>query len=114
MKKIIVFKERWPFSCSHLVATFTSTKLAYDYLINYLNYLENDAKEYMGGKQLQMELLRLDIIRDNIKEILNWDLGLDANLHGLHCQGFELDVIHCIEEDSDLIYREEKGENYEF
>ena len=114
MKKIIVFKECWPFSGPHLVATFTSTKLAYNYLINYLNYLENDAKEYMGGKQLQMELLRFDIIRDNIKEILNWDLDLDADLHGLHCQGFELDVIHCIEEDSDLIYRKKEEKAIEF
>ena len=103
MKKIFYFSEIQPFDRGYtLRATFTSIEVAYDYMIDYLNYLEIDAKEYLGGEKLKMELIRLNIIRRELPEILKWDLNNKRQYHRFYCEGFALDSIALYESKEDF------------
>lgn len=75
MKKLLILQETNFYGEPHIRGTFLTSQLAYDYINDYLNYLETDAKEVFGGEKLEMELLRLNIIRKKLPEILNWNLN---------------------------------------
>lgn len=109
MKRVIVLKEGMPsFMSPHLLGVFTSTQIAYDYLNDYLEYLKTDAEMNLGGDWLKMELLRINIAKESIKEILQWDLNDDAKLLGMSFCGFEIDTILCFENEEDLWRNQKK------
>lgn len=111
MKKIFYFSELQPFDRDYtLRATFTSIEVAYNYIIDYLNYLEIDAKEYLGGEKLKMELIRLNIIRRELPEILKWDLNDERQYHCFYCNGFALDDILLYETNEDLKRENKRSE----
>lgn len=101
MKKILVLSETH-FCCDpNIKGTFSTSQLAYDYITDYLDYLEMDAKEVFGGKRLELELLRLNIIREKLPEILSWDLN-DKKYFHFFSEGIELNSIQCYEDEEDL------------
>lgn len=104
MKRVIVFRESDPFSSSgsYLRGVFSSVEIAYNYLNDYLDYLKYDAEINIGGDRLNIELSRINILRKNIEEILDWDLNDDSSLHGMSCYGFHLDTMLCYESEEDL------------
>lgn len=101
MKKILVLSETHFYCDPNIKGTFSTPQLAYDYITDYLDYLEIDAKEVFGGKRLEMELLRLNIIRERLPEILNWDLN-DKKYFHFFSEGIELNSIECYEDKEDL------------
>lgn len=50
MKKLLVFQETNLYCEPRIRGSFLTPQLAYDYITDYLNYLETDAKEVLGGK----------------------------------------------------------------
>lgn len=109
MKRVIVLKEGRPsYMSPRLLGVFTSPQIAYDYLNDYLEYLKTDAETNLGEDYPKMELLRINIVKENIKEILQWDLNDDTKLLGMCCCGFEIDTILCFENKEDLpVYQKE-------
>lgn len=101
MRKLLILQETNFYGGSRVKGIFSTPQLAYDYIIDYLNYLEIDAKEVFGGKRLAMELLRLSIIRERLPEILNWNLS-DKKYFNFFCEGIELSSIECYEGEDDL------------
>ena len=111
MKEIFCFRELHPYDREYdLKATFTSIEVAYNYIIDYLNYLEVDAKEYLGGERLKMELIRINVIRQRLPEILKWDLNNERQYHCFYCEGFALDDITLYESNEDLKRESKKSE----
>lgn len=112
MKRAIVLKEGRPsYMSPHLLGVFTSPQIAYDYLNDYLEYLKVDAETNLGGDYLKMELLRINIAKENIKEILQWNLNDDTKLLGMYCCGFEIDTILCFEDEKDLPKNQKQKKN---
>ena len=101
MKKILVLSETHFYCDPNIKGTFSTPQLAYDYITDYLDYLEMDAKEVFGGKRLELELLRLNIIREKLPEILSWDLN-DKKYFHFFSEGIELNSIQCYENEEDL------------
>ena len=101
MKKILVLQETHFYCEPHIKGTFSTPQLAYNYITDYLNYLEQDAKEVFGGKRLAIELLRLSIIRERLPEILDWDLN-EKKCFNFFSEGIELNSIECYESNEDL------------
>jgi hypothetical protein len=101
MKKLLVLQETNFYGEPRIRGIFSTPQLAYDYITDYLNYLEIDAKEVFGGKRLEMELLRLSIIRERLPEILNWNLS-DKKYFHFFSEGIELNSIECYEGKDDL------------
>lgn len=101
MKKLLVLQETHFYSEPHVKGIFSSPRLAYNYITDYLNYLEKDAKEVFGGKRLAMELLRLSLIRERLPEVLDWDLNEKKYFH-FFSEGIELNSIECYESKDDL------------
>ena len=101
MKKILVLSETRFYCDPNIKGTFSTPQLAYDYITDYLDYLEMDAKEVFGGKRLELELLRLNIIREKLPEILSWDLN-DKKYFYFFSEGIELNSIQCYEDEEDL------------
>ena len=101
MKKLLVLQETNFYGEPQIRGVFSTPQLAYNYIVDYLNYLEIDAKEALGGKRLTMELLRLDIIRERLSEILNWNLN-DKKYFYFFSEGIELNSIEYYEDKEDL------------
>lgn len=101
MKKILVLSETHFYCDPNIKGTFSTPQLAYDYITDYLDYLEMDAKEVFGGKRLELELLRLNIIREKLPEILSWNLN-DKKYFHFFSEGIELNSIQCYENEEDL------------
>jgi len=101
MKKILVLSEIHFYCDPNIKGTFSTPQLAYDYITDYLDYLEMDAKEVFGGKRLELELLRLNIIREKLPEILSWNLN-DKKYFHFFSEGIELNSIQCYENEEDL------------
>lgn len=57
-----------------------------------------------------MELLRLNIIRGKLPEILNWDLN-DKKYFYFFSEGFELNSIECYESEEDLSKNQKEHNN---
>ena len=83
MKKLLILQGTNLYTGPQIRGTFLTPQLAYDYVNDYLDYLETDAKEYLGGEELEKELLRLSIIRKRLPEILDWDLNDKKNFYFL-------------------------------
>ena len=101
MKKLLVLRETVLYGESHVRGIFSTPQLAYDYINDYLNYLETDAKEFLDGTKLEMELLRLSIIRERLPKILNWNLN-DKKSFYFFSEGLELELIEYYESEEDL------------
>lgn len=101
MKKLLVLQETNYYGEPQLRGTFLTPQLAYEYINDYLNYLEIDAKQVLGGNKLEMELLRLSIIRERLPQILNWNLS-DKKYFYFFSEGLELKSIECYENEEDL------------
>lgn len=101
MKKLLVLQETNFYGEPRIRGIFSTPQLAYDYINDYLNYLEIDAKEVFGGKRLEMELLRLNIIRERLPETLSWNLS-DKKYFHFFSEGIELNSIECYEDKEDL------------
>ena len=108
MKKLLVLRETVLYGESHIRGIFSTPQLAYDYINDYLNYLEKDAKEVLGGTKLEMELLRLSIIRERLPKILNWNLN-DKKFFYFSSEGLELELIEYYESEEDLPKKNKKG-----
>ena len=114
MKRVIVLKEGMPsYMSPKLLGVFTSPQIAYEYLNNYLDYLKTDAEMYLNGNRLKWELIRIDIARENIEEILQWDLNDESKLLGMSFCGFEIDTILCFENKEDLWHNQKKANSTE-
>lgn len=109
MRKLLVLQETILYSTPHVRGVFSTPQLAYDYINDYLNYLEADAKEYFGGKRLEIELLRITIIRESLPQILKWNLN-DKKYFHFFSEGFELQSIECYEGEEDLPKKNKKEE----
>jgi hypothetical protein len=107
MKKVLVLQETHFYSEPHVRGIFSTPWLAYNYITDYLNYSEKDAKEVFGGKRLAMELLRLSLIRERLPEILDWDLNEKKCFH-FFSEGIELNSIECYEDKEDLPNQKEQ------
>ena len=101
MKKLLVLRETVLYGESHIRGIFSTPQLAYDYINDYLNYLETYAKEFLDGTKLEMELLRLSIIRERLPKILNWNLN-DKKSFYFFSEGLELELIEYYESEEDL------------
>ena len=101
MKKILILQETNCYDQSYIRGTFLTPQLAYDYIIDYLNYLEIDAKEVFCEEKLEMELLRLNIIRKRLPEILDWNLSNKKYFY-FFSEGLELKSIEYYEDEEDL------------
>lgn len=101
MKKLLVLQETNLYHEPQIRGIFSTPQLAYNYITDYLNYLEIDAKEVFGGKRLEVELLRLNIIREKLPEILDWNLS-DKKYFYFFSEGIELNSIECYEDKEDL------------
>lgn len=101
MRKLLILQETSFYSVPHVKGIFSTPQLAYDYINDYLDYLEIDAKDVFGGKRLEIELLRLDIIREKLPEILSWNLN-DKKYFHFFSEGIELNSIECYEDKDDL------------
>lgn len=101
MKKLLVLQETNLYHEPRIRGAFSTPRLAYDYITDYLNYLEEDAKEVFGGEKLTMELSRFNIIRERLPEILDWDLN-DKKCFYFFSEGIELNSIECYEDKKDL------------
>lgn len=114
MKKLLILQETNFLGEPHIRGIFLTPQLAYDYIIDYLNCLEADAKEIFGGKKLEMELLRLNIIREILPQILNWNLNENKYFY-FFSEGLELKLIECYEDEEDLPKKnKEEGRVIEF
>lgn len=109
MKKVYIFQEQIPYSEERIRAVFTSKELAYSYMLDYLNYLEADAKEFLENDSLERELLRLKAIRKELPHILEWEEN-DKKYHWFFCEGFSLTEISCYESEEDLPKKDKEGE----
>ena len=109
MKKLLVLRETVLYGESHIRGIFSTPQLAYDYINDYLNYLEKDAKEVLGGTKLEMELLRLNIIRERLRQIVNWNLS-DKKPFYFFSEGFELESFEYYENEEDLPKKNKKEE----
>lgn len=101
MRKLLILQETSFYGIPRIRGIFSTPQLAYDYITDYLNYLEKDAKEVFGGKRLEIELLRLNIIREKLPEILSWNLN-DKKYFHFFSEGMELNSIECYEGTDDL------------
>lgn len=101
MKKLLVFQETNLYCEPRIRGVFSTPQLAYDYITDYLNYSEEDAKEVFGGEKLTMELSRFNIIRQRLPEILDWDLSNKKYFY-FFSEGIELKSIECYESKEDL------------
>lgn len=109
MKKLLILRETNLYGELHVRGIFSTPQLAYDYINDYLNYLETDAKEFLGGTKLSMELLRLSIIRESLPRILKWNLS-DKRPFYFFSEGLELELIECYESEEDLPKKNKKEE----
>lgn len=109
MKKLLVLQETASYGEPYIRGIFSTPQLAYDYINDYLNYLETDVKEVFGGTKLEMELLRLSIIRERLPQILNWDLN-DKKYFHFFSEGLELESFECYESEEDLPKKNKKEE----
>ena len=111
MKTIYIFKEQIPYAEERIRAVFTDVELAYKYMLNYLDYLEIDAKTFSAGDELERELLRFKTIIARLPRILDWK-EKEKKYHWFFCEGFNLIEISCYENEKDLpLRRMKKGEN---
>lgn len=110
MKKLLVLQETNFYGEPRIRGIFSTPQLAYNYITDYLNYLEIDAKEVFGGKRLKMELLRLNIIRERLPEILDWNLN-DKKYFYFFSEGIELNSIECYESEEDLPKNQKEHNN---
>lgn len=109
MKKLLVLQETVLYGEPHIRGIFSTPQLAYDYINDYLNYLETDAKEVLGGTKLEMELLRLNVIRERLPQILNLNLS-DKKSFYFFSEGLELESFECYENEEDLLKKNKKEE----
>ena len=110
MKKLLVLQETNLYHEPRIRGVFSTPQLAYDYITDYLNYLEIDAKEVFGGERLEMELLRLNIIKRKLPEILNWNLS-DKKSFYFFSEGIELNSIEYYEDEEDLPKNQKQKKN---
>lgn len=108
MKSVYLFYERDCRGIEHLKGAFTSKELAIKEMRDYIDYLEQDAKEYLGGLKLEAELLRLRVARESLKTIA--DSGERYKYSYYEDQGFILTKTDLIENEEDLKRENERSE----
>ena len=113
MKKLLILQETNFYGDSRIKGIFSTPQLAYDYIIDYFNYLETDAKEVFSGKRLKMELLRLELVRERLPEILNWNLN-DKKCFYFFSEGIELTSFECYEGKEDLPTKQKESCSFGF
>ena len=109
MKSVYLFYERDCRGIEHLKGAFTSKELAIKEMRDYIDYLEQDAKEYLGGIRLEAELLRLQVIRESLKITADYGEG-EYKYSYYEDQGLCLTKTVLIESEEDLKRENERSE----
>lgn len=109
MKSIYLFYERDCCGDEQLKGAYASKELAIKEMRDYIDYLEQDAKEYLGGIRLEAELLRLQVVRESLKIVA--DYGKEQYPYSYYeDQGFILTKKDLIENEEDLKRENKKSE----
>lgn len=109
MKSVYLFYERNGCGDEELKGIYTSKELAIKEMRDYIDYLEQDAKEYLGGLKLMAELLRLQVVRESLKIVA--DYGEEQYPYSYYeDQGFILTKKDLIENEEDLKRENERSE----
>lgn len=89
MQLIFEIKEYHSNDYGHLVGLFSSKEMAFIGTQQYLNYLTDDAKIYLGDEKLEEELLFIEEVRKNFLPKIATFVPARGKSEGINCFSIE-------------------------